>query len=614
MSIRLSLIHFIFFPFLLFPLGLLAQPENDEQLAAHYFQEGEYEKAELYYKKLLDEDPGRNTYFKQYVRTLLALEKYEKAEERIEERLKKEGHDPFLYVQLGEVHKKAGNERQKRKAYKNAMDEMPRDRKKIRDIAELFIERDEGDFALKVYEEGEKRLKGRYDFSFEKARTYGMLGERERMIDAYLDLLERNKAYLQSVQNGLDRALELSSDEGDRDLLRRRLLKRVQDNPQKGVYAEMLIWQYVQSNELDKAYQQAKALDKRRNEGGKKLMQLARMARDKRQWETAAKCYRYIVDLGSSNQYYLKARMELLEVMNKKVTEGDPSKDELHSLEKQYRSAIEELGRSSRTASILKDWAHLKGFYLDDPDSATVMLENTIAMNGLSDKIVAKCKLELGDQLLLRGDIWDASLYYSQVEKDRKHDPLGHEARFRNAKISFYAGEFEWAQAQLEVLKSSTSKLIANDAMELSLLITDNLNLDTTTVPMKMYAKADLLAFQKDHDEALAVLDSLEEAFPDHELADNIIHKRYEIARDRGRFEKAAEHLQRILEEHGDGLLADNAVYRLAQMNEEFFDDPERAEELYLRLIDQYPGSLYVVQARKRYRELRGDGKAQPPN
>lgn len=601
---------------LLFPLLLEAQgePESDEQLAAHYFQKGEYEKAELYYKKLLDESPRNETFFKQYVRTLLQLEKYDKAETVIEERIeRKSGSTPFLHIELGQVYRAAGKERKKKKAYDKAIEGIPRDRKGIKEVAQAFIEKDEAEYALQTYEAGSERTRGGYDFNFERARVYGMMGQKERMIDSYLNLLKRNRAYLQSVQNGLDRALDMDAKEGDIEILRNELLKRVQKNPDRGVYAEMLIWQYVQSDDLDAAYRQAKALDRRKGGSGQRIMQLARMARSKREWRTAKECYQYVIEKGSEGPHYLKARMELLKVMNRMVTEGDPTRKELKDLEEHYRNAIKELGRSSRTAMILKEWAHLKGFYMDEPDSAIAMLESTIELGGLSERTIAKCKLELGDQLLLQGKVWEASLYYSQVEKAFKHSPLGHKAKFKNAKVSFYTGDFEWAQAQLDVLKASTSKLIANDAMDLSLLISDNFNLDTVTEPMEMFSKAHLLIFQKDHDQAISVLDSLEEAYPDHSLRDEIIYQRYKIAMDRADHEKAAQELRTIIEEHEDGVLADNALFRLAELNEERFGKPERAMELYRRLINEHQASLYVVQARERFRKLRGDGAGEAP-
>ena len=72
--------------------------------------------------------------------------------------------------------------------------------------------------------------------------------------------------------------------------------------------------------------------------------------------------------------------------------------------------------------------------------------------------------------------------------KEFKNDPLGHLAKFKNAQVYYFSGEYDWCQAQLDVLKASTSKLIANDALELSVLITDNYNMDTSETAMKLFA------------------------------------------------------------------------------------------------------------------------------
>ena len=217
------------------------------------------------------------------------------------------------------------------------------------------------------------------------------------------------------------------------------------------------------------------------------------------------------------------------------------------------------------------------------------------------------CKLDMGDILLSEGYIWDASIYYSQVDKDFKDDLLGHEARFRNAKISYYTGDFEWAQAQLDVLKASTSKLISNDAMDLSLLITDNLNLDTITDPMLKYATADLLTVQNKFDKALATLDSINTLYPAHSLEDEILYQRHKIAYKRGNFEASATYLRDIIDLFFYDILADNALIELARMNENIFKDEVEAQELYQQLMTDFPGSIYTDEARKRFRYLRGD-------
>jgi TolA-binding protein len=311
---------------------------------------------------------------------------------------------------------------------------------------------------------------------------------------------------------------------------------------------------------------------------------------------------------GKTNYFYTDARKELLNASYQKIiSKGNYSSTDLLELEKNYIATIDELGKSANTVPLLKSFAHLQAFYLKKPQEAIELLEEAIALPNVEPHLKADCKLELGDILLATGDIWEASLRYSQVEKEFKHDAIGQEAKFRNAKISYYTGDFKWAQSQLDVLKGATSKLIANDAMDLSLLISDALAVDTNTAPLLIYARADLLAFQNKDDEAIQTLDSINTLFPNHALADEILYKKAQLELKHGKYTEAAAFYEQIINNYGTDILADDALFKLADLNENQFNNPTKAKELYQQLLEKYPGSLYVVEARKRFRILRGD-------
>ena len=188
-----------------------------------------------------------------------------------------------------------------------------------------------------------------------------------------------------------------------------------------------------------------------------------------------------------------------------------------------------------------------------------------------------------------------------------RSDQLGEIAKLKSAKTHYYTGNFQFAKGQLDVLKGSTSKLIANDAMELSRLITDNSTVDTTIQPMQMYSKADLLLTQQKFQHALQVLDSINLLYPGHALADEILYLKYKIALRQKQYKQAMEFLTTIVESYSYDILADNALYYLADIYQFRIGDKEKAMELYQKLLINYPGSLFVVEARKRFRELRGD-------
>ncbi|MBL4656662.1 MAG: tetratricopeptide repeat protein [Flavobacteriales bacterium] len=389
--------------------------------------------------------------------------------------------------------------------------------------------------------------------------------------------------------------------------LRSELIKRVQKYPTEIIIAEMLIWYYVQLEDFAGALVQAEALDRRRNEDGDRIIKLGLLAVSSHDYIAAINCFEYVIAKGENSRYYIIARRELLSTFNKKITSEDYTQEDLEQLEASYKAAIKELGKSQSMVAIMRGLAHLQAFYLYNTPDAIILLEEIIAMHGVHGKDKARCKLELADILVLKGFVWDASLFYSQIDKAFKNDPLGHEAKFRNARLFYYTGEFEWAQTQLDVLKASTSKLIANDAMELSLLITDNTILDTTTEALLLFASAELKAFQNKDDSAIMILTSIEDSFPSHTLIDDIHFKKAEIYEQNRKYEKSIAELAIILENHAYDIHADDALFMMADLYERKLENREKAMELYERMLTDYPGSLYVVESRKRFRNLRGD-------
>jgi TolA-binding protein len=277
------------------------------------------------------------------------------------------------------------------------------------------------------------------------------------------------------------------------------------------------------------------------------------------------------------------------------------------ALRQAYEDALNDLGLNASTLDLQKGLAHLQAFYLNNTNAARSGLQQALSTPGADARSLAYCKLELGDIELFDGDPWEASLLFSQVEKAFKQEPIGQEAKFRNARLSYYKGDFEWAQAQLTVLKAATSKLIANDALELSLLITDNLGNDSVAEPLLIYSRADLLAYQNLDSLCLLTLDSIAKAYPEHSLQDEVLYKKATLASRRGRYQEAVSLLTQIVDRYPDDVLGDNATFLLGEVYETRLNDTEKAKAAYESLMLKYPGSTFTVEARKRFRKLRGD-------
>ena len=606
MRIRQHAIFVALLFFLFSGLTLLAQ-SNNEQLAYQYYQQGEFEKAGSLFADLFDRNPDDYAVYEMYLNCLIQTKDFKTAEKLTKKQLKRHPLELSYKVDLGKVYKASDDKDKAAKEFDGAIASIGPDQNQVITLARSFIDIGELDFALKTYLRGRKIVGENYGFFFEMAELYFQKGDYESMISEYLDALAMGPMYLQNVQNALQTSI--GDDDGGRKgkLLKTQLLKRIQGNPEQTLFSEMLIWLYIQERDFESAFLQTKALEKRMRLDGTKIMALAVIASANKDYEVASKCYQYIVEQGKSNANYLNARIELVNTLNRKITENpNYTQSDLLTLEKNYLKTLAELGQSQQTFKLLRGLAHLEAFYLFKTDTAIAILTAATELPRIDPHNLAECKLELADVLLFTGEFWETSLLYSQVEKDFTEEPIGKEAKFRNARLSYYHGDFEWSRAQLDVLKSSTSKLIANDALDLALLISDN-SVDSNLVPMSIYSRADLLVYQNKDSLALVTLDSINKEFPTHALMDEVLYKKYQIAFKHRKFDQALSFLQEIRDKYASDILGDDAVFKSAELYQYQFKNTEKAKELYQELLVNYPGSLYSVEARKRFRSLRGD-------
>jgi tetratricopeptide (TPR) repeat protein len=594
--------------FLLLFSGLSAQREaTQEKLALQYLEQKDYEKASVYLDLLYDRNPDR--WYPDYYRSLLAAKNYAQAEKLVKRQHRYRRHDIFLYVHLGRVYQLGGDEKRAGDAYQKALREVMPVQPQLSSLAQAFMEVKEYDRALQVYEKGRKANED-YPFFYERAEIFKAKGDITAMIREYLDALEFRETELVTVQNQLQNSLGYDDKDGGfrNPVLKQELQKRITKNPARTVLVEFLIFIQKQQGDYDGAFVQARALDKRLKEEGQRVYELARLCVENGQWEPAKRCYDYLVEKGPSGTYYDVATIEGLHVEYLALTQRQqPPETELHILAQKLANASEKYKSLTLSHTLLKDLVSLEAYYLKRENEAVQRLEQFIAQAGLDNQVRAEFKLLLGDLYLISGAIWEASLLYSQVEKDYKYEAIGQDAKFRNARLSYYAGDFAWAKTQCDVLKGATSKLIANDAMDLSLVITDAIGVDTNAAPLQMFASADLLVTQHRYQEAILRMDSINQNFSVHTLGDDILFRKAAIYLSLGKDKEAADMYLEILKYYPTELYGDDAQFRLAELYATRLNDPEKARATYEELLVKYPGSIFTVEARKRFRELRGD-------
>ncbi len=583
------------------------QPENDEQLALQFYQNHEFDKATEIFERLYEKKPSQY-YFQYLLFCLVEIKEYSKAERLIKKNMKSEPEALRYQVDLGYVYYRAGNPEKSKKQYEDALKKLGTNQQQIFDLANAFIIRGENEYAIRTYQLGRRLMNDSYTFGFELASVYERMGDFKNAMEEYLNLLEVNSSYLSTVQDRIQMTLAYDVNNEKNESLRKIILARAQKNPEKTYYAELLWWYSIQQKDFDLALLQAKSLDRRMSENGEKLVQLASLAVSNEKFDVAIECYQYLVSKGTTCPYYEYSRRELANTRyNKIISEVAPSKKQLEAIEKEFSEELKSSGENPENISIIRNLAHVRAFYLDKPEASIELLNRAIEMAGVSAEEQAKCKIELADILLFTDDVWQATLLYQQAYQDFKFDVLGQEAKFKNAKLSFYIGEFKWAKAQADILKAATSKLISNDAIALSLLIGENYDPDSNTVALGIYARADLLDYRNAEDKALQTLDSIPHLFGEHPILQHVLYKKAEIKCRQGKYAEADSLFQQLVTEYPDEILADEALMHRAVLNGKYLNNPGNAMSLYMELLDKYPGSIFVPDARRKFRELRGD-------
>jgi tetratricopeptide (TPR) repeat protein len=596
----------LFVAFTMFFWGLTAHSlqAQDPNLANQYFTDGEYEKAATLYDQLLEKDKRSEYYFTRYVECMMNLERYTECEKVIKKQIKEAPENTSLYVAYGNLYDKQNKTQEANAQYKRALDKMAADFASVERLARLFTSQSKYDLALETYEKGASLTRDDQRFAFNIGELYRRKGETAKMIGAYLNALGSDPGKLSLVQTRL--AQVLTTD--DFTELQTQLYTRIQgsDNPD---FVELLAWSFIQRKDFKSALRQFKALDKRLGENGQRIMGLSANAAESSAYDAAIAGYEYIIqEKGPSSPFFFEAKKEAMTCRRKKITEGYAyTNDDLKILETEYENFLTQFGQSAQTAELTLQLADLEAYYMQNLPKAIFLLEGLQQTPGLNRERLARTKINLGDFYLINGDIWESTLLYSQVDKDFKEETIGQEARFKNARLAYFNGDFQWSQAQFDILKASTSKLISNDALDLSVFIMDNLNLDTSAAAISLYAGAEMLVFQNRFDEAFQKLDTLHQAFPEHSLQDDIFYLEAQIWEKKRDWEKAAALYKAVADKYPEDIRADNALFALAQLYEKKLNDPEKAKALYERIFMDYSGSIFAIEARKQFRVLRGD-------
>ena len=581
----------------------LAWGQGGATLAEEYYKAGEFEKAANEYAKLLKTEVT----WARLSRYVTSLQKSNKAEDALKYLRKQQRSDEanrsYYELLTGQLATQQGDTTLAKTQYAAALQSSKSSITKLEKLATAFSEAGETRWAVRTLETARDVSKDPMAYSEDLMALYRATGQTEKAIDEII-LTSKQADKKETVLAALQGFINTK----DEPLVEKALYSKIQQEPNELAYNELLIWYFVQKQKFSRALLQEKATDKRMKLNGSRVYDLGMLAMNNREYKAAADAFEYVTTTYPQGQLYPFARRLVINAREEQVKNTYPiDKLEIRKLITDYQRMLQEIGINVKTLEALRSTANLYGNYLDSKDTALTVLDLAIDLGKTDKNFVDRCKLDKGDMYLLKGEPWESTLLYSQVEKSQKEELLGYEAKLKNAKLHYYKGNFAVAKDLLDVLKLATSREIANDAEQLSLLIVDNTGMDSTEAAMRWYADIELLLLQNKTDEAVDNLNQMWTKYADHTIADEVLWLRANTFMKQGKNAEALEDLKKIVTAYPNDILGDDAMFTQGKIYEERLKDKQAAMDAYQKVLTQYPGSIYGAEARKRYRALRGD-------
>ena len=585
--------------------------ENDKKkIALEHYRNREYQKAIVLYEEIIEENDN-NTYYTYLLNCYIGIRDFREANKLVRRKIKENPQDLKFKVDRAFLMIQEGDEKKGKKAYEKLIEDLSGNTRQIQQLASAFNFRQETKYAIQTYLKGREISGNKTLFSLELGMQYGRTGEFSLMYDEFLTTLLTNENRVSSVKSRIGYYFRQDQSGEQKELFKGKLIRMLQKHSSVKAYSDLMLWYSLQVKDYQTALDQAISIDKRYKEDGRTLYNLANVCRTAGAFKFAESAFEQILEKGPENQLYLAASVDLVKTRFQRLTEEQVESSELRSFEQEIKSKLKEIKLTTLSFDMVRYLAQLQAYHLNNTDSAIAYLNKAINIRGLRHNQKSHAKVDLADVYMISGDPWEAILLYAQVHTSNKNSPLGHDAKLRHAKVSYYIGEFSWAETQLNVLKAATSKLIANDALELSLLISNNLSADSLNIPLKMFARADLLYFKQDYENAMITLDSLSSLNQEHEMQDEALYKKAEILIGQRKFEEADSILILLNENYPKALLADNAVFKRIQIQNEFLNNKELTIALCEQFLELHKGSIFTEEIRKLYRNLTREDKSE---
>jgi len=584
--------------------GISAFAQSNEQLARQLFEDKSYDKAVILYEELVDKHPQNQEYYENYIQSLIQLNDHKKALRHIKKIGKKSANPiQFLVDECWVLSLKSDTKNESDKLFSFILEKSMNNLNVALLAADLFKYRNLTEKSIQILQQAEEVFGDNPQISNEIALLYLENGNRLKALERYLDLMVSSNIRYEQLKQIFDTYI---TDSADIVSLQQLLMVKIQQYPNVPALAEWLKWTFINLQDWEKAFIYARSLDKRLKEDGRRVYDVGILCFSNQAFITAEKCFSYCVGLGENGNDFSRSQTFLLQSRYNRLKQQSNDSQDWILLMLDCKKFISENGPVNDALPVAEILSEIYIQRLNNSDSAISVLEPFVDSKFLQKTTLAKAKIALADVLTISGDVWQSELLLAQVEKSFTEDNLGQTAKFKRAELSFYRGDYEWANMQLDVLKGATSRVISNDAMELSLCITDNLGVDSNYTAMNYFSKAKLFQKMMLFDSSLYYANLITVQFPSHSLGDDVLYLKAKIAETMGDFERAKDLYNTLIGTYPNDILVDNAYYFLAQIYQFKLNNPEKAKEAYQNLIEKHTNSIFIVDSRNQFRKLRG--------